>query len=599
MDLDQGKYTSALLSMSDTHSFVAPGAEGWEEFEQTLLARLGEAAMTKNEYHMAQACLRELERTVCKLGPGWRIRPFGSLCNGFAVRGSDLDVTCCKDAEQDTNPSSSQILDLLLPLIQTNNKFRIVDVIRSAMVPILKVRFQQALDVDISFKNMGPLLNTQLLRAYSQLDPCVRDLVVMVKLWAKAVGVCGAANGHLSAYSLTLMAIYFLQVEPQLHMPCLPTTCFNGEVSIPQAAKVAWSCKLRRVELLYRFMFFFVGEFRWGSEVVSIRVGTRNTATDCVFDELRGRLDSRLHIEDPFLLSRNLHCVLRVENEHVLYAKLWEVVQAMQYGNIPFGLRSISGAVEPRIGRVAVPSPATSVAGRLVNVNMDGQQYHGVGSLAMANAKPCDGGDRSVGCGGSGSTSSNRSAPHRVCFSGGGGSGGVGSSSSGNINAAGGLVTVGAALASMDATIGDGSAEVHALRSGGSGTSASSAHQQRHQHQHQHQHNLPHAMSAVGPACGTTQTIAMVRPLGTGLPPSASPSRGMGGVGLGSGGVIAPVAAAAAVPPVRILNRASLPLEASSAPSRLGSERSHGGGSNFAPLPHEVPMTVLQSKWCF
>eukprot|EP00443_Scrippsiella_acuminata_P022927 CAMPEP_0115341890 /NCGR_PEP_ID=MMETSP0270-20121206/91920_1 /TAXON_ID=71861 /ORGANISM="Scrippsiella trochoidea, Strain CCMP3099" /LENGTH=413 /DNA_ID=CAMNT_0002763439 /DNA_START=190 /DNA_END=1429 /DNA_ORIENTATION=+ len=413
--------------MSDTHSFVAPGAEGWEEFEQTLLARLGEAAMTKNEYHMAQACLRELERTVCKLeGPGWRIRPFGSLCNGFAVRGSDLDVTCCKDAEQDTNPSSSQILDLLLPLIQTNNKFRIVDVIRSAMVPILKVRFQQALDVDISFKNMGPLLNTQLLRAYSQLDPCVRDLVVMVKLWAKAVGVCGAANGHLSAYSLTLMAIYFLQVEPQLHMPCLPTTCFNGEVSIPQAAKVAWSCKLRRVELLYRFMFFFVGEFRWGSEVVSIRVGTRNTATDCVFDELRGRLDSRLHIEDPFLLSRNLHCVLRVENEHVLYAKLWEVVQAMQYGNIPLAY-----------------APSQEQLSRAL----------------AGNAKPCDGGDRSVGCGGSGSTSSNRSAPHRVCFSGGGGSGGVGSSSSGNINAAGGLVTVGAALASMDATIGDGSAE--------------------------------------------------------------------------------------------------------------------------------------------
>eukprot|EP00443_Scrippsiella_acuminata_P026582 CAMPEP_0115338080 /NCGR_PEP_ID=MMETSP0270-20121206/89876_1 /TAXON_ID=71861 /ORGANISM="Scrippsiella trochoidea, Strain CCMP3099" /LENGTH=69 /DNA_ID=CAMNT_0002759351 /DNA_START=12 /DNA_END=217 /DNA_ORIENTATION=- len=67
--------------------------------------------------------------------------------------------------------------------------FEVVEDVRAARVPILRLIFDRSLDVDLSFQNVEPLPNTQLLRAYAALDPCVRDLVILVKLWAKSAGV--------------------------------------------------------------------------------------------------------------------------------------------------------------------------------------------------------------------------------------------------------------------------------------------------------------------------------------------------------------------------------------------------------------------------
>eukprot|EP00959_Pyramimonas_sp_CCMP1952_P470671 9497086-Pyramimonas_sp.AAC.1 len=45
-------------------------------------------------------------------------------------------------------------------------------------------------------------------------------------------------------------------------------------------------------------------------KVVSVRLGKRLAATEARFGSLQGRHARRLHIEDPFLLQRNLNCVL-------------------------------------------------------------------------------------------------------------------------------------------------------------------------------------------------------------------------------------------------------------------------------------------------
>ena len=50
---------------------------------------------------------------------------------------------------------------------------------------------EDRLDVDLSCNNEKTLDNTQLLLAYSEFDHKVRDLVILVKQWAKAVGVLG------------------------------------------------------------------------------------------------------------------------------------------------------------------------------------------------------------------------------------------------------------------------------------------------------------------------------------------------------------------------------------------------------------------------
>ncbi|CAK0876113.1 unnamed protein product [Prorocentrum cordatum] len=69
-------------------------------------------------------------------------------------------------------------------------------------------------------------------------------------------------------------------------------------------------CSLPCVELLRRFFSFYHCGFRRGGEVVSVRLGRRRNAAWPQLARLRGRHVPRLHIEDPFILERNLNCVL-------------------------------------------------------------------------------------------------------------------------------------------------------------------------------------------------------------------------------------------------------------------------------------------------
>lgn len=311
--------------------------------EWKLEKKLKEVEITAEDFMVAKECVRELRHAAQELGEGWCVRPFGSICNGFAKHGSDLDATCCWDGstKQTALLDAWDLLEGLLPIVQANPRFQTLKEIRNARVPLLKLKFDGKLEVDLSFQNTEPLPNTQLLRAYVCLHPLVRALGMLVKLWAEAAGVCGAPNGNLSAYSFTLMATYFMQAEPHMRLPCLPIQYFRGGDEIPQAARVSWTCDLHwssRAWLLHRFFCFFAGEFRWGQEVVSIRLGRRAAADDPAFSQLRGRFDARLHIEDPFLTARNLHCVLRPEQEAILHTKLCEAANAMSHGILPVGL---------------------------------------------------------------------------------------------------------------------------------------------------------------------------------------------------------------------------------------------------------------------
>ena len=69
------------------------------------------------------------------------------------------------------------------------------------------------LDGDITFHNPLALRNTQLLRAYSEIDPRVRALAYLVKRWAKARDINSPGEGTLSSYGYILCLIHFLQVK--------------------------------------------------------------------------------------------------------------------------------------------------------------------------------------------------------------------------------------------------------------------------------------------------------------------------------------------------------------------------------------------------
>jgi len=310
---------------------------------------------SEEEVARCDECVAELDALVHQqLGNGWQVQAFGSLANGFCTATSDLDVTCvfnCK-GENDKRSAAHLLGWNLRSVLQSNPRFEVVEQVLSARVPILKLRFDGLLDVDLSAHNTQPLFNTRLLKTYCQLDPSIRDLGVAVKLWSKAADVVGASKFNLSSYAINLLVVYFLQVDPKVQLPLLPTNAFGSGAlcdADPRVISVqmSWKCPLSLPQLIFRFFSFYAEEFVWGSEVVAVRLGRRLFSNEPTFRDLPGRWNSRINIEDPFETNRNLHCVLEAANEANLHAALVEALNRLKWGLVPVGMQLDSQPSSP------------------------------------------------------------------------------------------------------------------------------------------------------------------------------------------------------------------------------------------------------------
>lgn len=318
---------------------------GLERLEWDLQDRLAECDLRAEDKERIHRCIEELEA----LGPQWTLLLFGSVANGFGLRTSDIDVTCLRregataaKEEAEVQEPEAILRECWQPVLSEHPRFAVTEEVLNAKVPILKVQYDTCLDIDLSCQNVQAVQNTKLLRAYAGMHPRVRELGIAVKLWAKAAQVCGACRGHLSSYTFTLLTIYYLQVSDAA-LPCLPTSAFewggDGEDDARvQKLRAEWVCPKSTAELLANFFLFYTFSFAWGHEVASIRTGGRHLAVEQRYERLRGRWALRLHVEDPFLLDRNLHCVLGDAEEMQLRAELVAAVHTLHLGHTPRGL---------------------------------------------------------------------------------------------------------------------------------------------------------------------------------------------------------------------------------------------------------------------
>ncbi len=70
------------------------------------------------------------------------------------------------------------------------------------------------------------LRNTELLRAYVDMDERVRILGILIKVWAKHCNIGDASRGSLSSYAYVILMLHYLQ---RCQPPVVP---FLQEVSI-------------------------------------------------------------------------------------------------------------------------------------------------------------------------------------------------------------------------------------------------------------------------------------------------------------------------------------------------------------------------------
>jgi hypothetical protein len=177
--------------------------------------------------------------------------------------------------------------------------------------------------ISFSVNTTTALHNAALLTECGQIEPRAKELILLVRRWAKDRGISHAAKGHLSPYSWSLLVIYFLQVWNGEDKPLLPQiTAFKKtsgllwkqqmqineqqrsytEQSNSQIASVA--------RLFEEFMRFYTRTFDWRHEAVCVRSGMRQPPSTSLHLHIvmleNDCTEVAPSIVDPFEPRRNL-----------------------------------------------------------------------------------------------------------------------------------------------------------------------------------------------------------------------------------------------------------------------------------------------------
>jgi len=324
---------------------VAPTfrANGWEQEVQELLGRI---APTPEADAAVAEIAREVSRAISPIIPEAEVAGFahGSLATrvafGVAVPEVDIVISASPAAlmgrlqgrwtqsqngvlKIDTRKlQKSAIRACTNHLVGTNAfKFR-----RSAfrgqepkvtMIAPSPIAEGQGIPVNISVNAVTPLYNAALMTECGQLDPRAKELILLVKRWAKDRGLCHAARGHLSPYAWTLIAIFYLQAgakEPSLPpLDLFPTS--SGLMKKGSSAQRAESPKLKASDksagaLFKDLIAFYARDFSWDKEGISVRLGRRGPPDVSVPLHIVVSDDASTmvgpSIEDPFEDSQNI-----------------------------------------------------------------------------------------------------------------------------------------------------------------------------------------------------------------------------------------------------------------------------------------------------
>jgi len=183
-------------------------------------------------------CLKTFEDNKCT------VYTYGSSLSGFGLSGSDIDTCIMFENDVKDAKMQTQLLKLvekgILDALDKNEYGHLSCKeergVTRARVPVLKiVDSRRSFECDICINNFLGVVNTRMLRLYSQFDERVRPLVYAVKYWAKRRHINDPPSGSLSSYSHVLMVIHYLQqinilpslqdlinheqVDPSKHIP--------------------------------------------------------------------------------------------------------------------------------------------------------------------------------------------------------------------------------------------------------------------------------------------------------------------------------------------------------------------------------------------
>ncbi|KAI3660631.1 hypothetical protein MP638_004623 [Amoeboaphelidium occidentale] len=174
--------------------------------------------------------------------------------------------------------------------LENHPRFTEIKILTKTRVPIVKMRDSEtSLNIDIGYNNFLGVVNTRLLLTYSLIDPRFKQMVLLVKCWAKRRTINDTYSGTLSSYGYVLMVIHFLQYA------CFPPVLPNLQNIEPMKRpykhgdkeydvyffddidrlKANWRIENVQTvgELMYEFYYYWGHVFDYKVQVASIRTG--------------------------------------------------------------------------------------------------------------------------------------------------------------------------------------------------------------------------------------------------------------------------------------------------------------------------------------
>ena len=160
------------------------------------------------------------------------IAPYGSFSNTFFDGKGDIDI--CIDSKCPWHKFRKYI-NKIVGYIVRNKIGRVVLFHRAKSFLLVTIYDEETKnELDITVHNLIPIINSKLIKLYSQYDQRFHIMGIYLKYWSKLNKVHGAAIQYLSSYSLIIMLIYFLQniVKPHV-LPDLQNIPVNDNYEQP------------------------------------------------------------------------------------------------------------------------------------------------------------------------------------------------------------------------------------------------------------------------------------------------------------------------------------------------------------------------------
>jgi hypothetical protein len=280
-------------------------ASGWEEAVTELL---GEITPSPESDRVVEQLAKIVKRTLTRLFPGIEVVGFtsGDLLRGtaFGVAVPEVDIVATmnpdtlskllKTAQRGggiTDPRKLQkaaIRACTDKLVSSGSfKFR-----RSAfrgkepkvtlLAPASLGIHTASIPIDFSINCITPLYLAALRTHCGQIDPRAKDLILLVRRWAKDRGICHSAKGHLSPYAWSVLAVYYLQVgldaDGGAILPPVEDLAeqLTGKGTLKACESNFAHQNKKSVGALFQgFAHFYAKDFDWRNEGVSVRRGKR------------------------------------------------------------------------------------------------------------------------------------------------------------------------------------------------------------------------------------------------------------------------------------------------------------------------------------